>query len=92
MTSNLVVSRVANPADKLAQSNGFSIKAAGTEQGSTATTPAPIPTFNPNGEANGAGGAAANNGATVVGSGAGMLVPSILGVGAASLLGLAALV
>ncbi|BEJ13952.1 hypothetical protein CspHIS471_0311260 [Cutaneotrichosporon sp. HIS471] len=75
---------------KLGQSFGFSIKSAGTEPGSTATTPFAVPSFNPNpnGEANGAGGSAATNGAIV--AAAKMITPSALGIGAGALLGLAA--
>ncbi|CAK9780554.1 hypothetical protein CC85DRAFT_286603 [Cutaneotrichosporon oleaginosum] len=72
---------------KLGQSYGFSIKPAGTEQGSTATTPFAVPSFNPNpnGEANGAGGSAATNGAIV--AAAGMIAPSLIGIGAGALFG-----
>ncbi|GMK53563.1 hypothetical protein CspeluHIS016_0101490 [Cutaneotrichosporon spelunceum] len=75
---------------KLGQSYGFTIKPAGTEQGSTATTPFAVPSFNPNpnGEANGAGGSAATNGAIV--AAAKMIAPSAVGIGAGALLGFVA--
>jgi hypothetical protein len=75
---------------KLGQSYGFSIKPAGTEQGSTATTPFAVPSFNPNpnGEANGAGGSAATNGA--IKAAATTICPSLVGIGAGALVGLVA--